>query len=623
MARPVESVMARRVGACAGWLAALLLACVSPASPAAEARADDPTATARVVAFADVHGSYDDLAALLRRAGVIDGTDHWSAGRTRLVSLGDLLDRGADSRRVLDLLMRLQDEARKAGGAVDVVLGNHEAMNLLGDLRYVSPGEYAAFAAEESATERARHREDWLATHGAESGAQFEQRFPPGYFAHADAFAPNGRYGRWLLARPVVVAIDGTLFMHGGPSALLQGMSLDEINLRYRSALVEYLAALAGVEEAGLVRDGDPYAQRAPIAAQRLSQRPEPDQALQMRLAGAVQRFAAAAANPMLRTSGPNWYRGAALCAEATEADVLQPLLEGLGARRLVLGHTTTDDGRVASRFDGRVVKLDTGMNRAVYHGHPAALVIEGGTLSVVYADDAGAPASIAPEGLRVAPLEVPDATVADTMAAGAITVTGPRAPGTLNVVVDRNGAKLPGVFVVADAASVRREVAAYRLDRLLQLGLVPATAAREVQGQTGYVQARPAQWSTQADLTQGVPRDGGWCALEPQLGLLLALDGLLGNEGRTTARVVFDTDEWRVLATDHARAFGTAGVLPAAVSSVPWSPGPELLRRLRALDAATLQAALGDLLDEDARRAILLRRDALIATQRPAATGS
>ena len=91
----------------------------------------------RVVAFADVHGAYAELLPLLRETGIVDAQDHWAAGQAHLVSLGDLLDRGADSRKVMDLLMRLQGEAQAKGGQVHVLLGNHEAMNILGDLRYV------------------------------------------------------------------------------------------------------------------------------------------------------------------------------------------------------------------------------------------------------------------------------------------------------------------------------------------------------------------------------------------------------------------------------------------------------------------------------------------------------
>ncbi len=163
----------------------------------------------RVVAFADVHGAYEELTALLQSVDVVDTGLRWSAGRTHVVSLGDLLDRGADSRKVMDLLMRLQDEAMAAGGRLHVVLGNHEAMNVLGDLRYVVPGEYAAYAGDEDAAERDRHRGEFLARQSGATAADFDRLFPPGYFGHRRLLGPNGTYGRWLLALPAVTQHDG------------------------------------------------------------------------------------------------------------------------------------------------------------------------------------------------------------------------------------------------------------------------------------------------------------------------------------------------------------------------------------------------------------------------------
>lgn len=65
----------------------------------------------RVVAIGDVHGAYDAFTGILRAAGVVDGQLSWSGGTTHLVNLGDLIDRGPGSRKVLDLLMRLEGEA--------------------------------------------------------------------------------------------------------------------------------------------------------------------------------------------------------------------------------------------------------------------------------------------------------------------------------------------------------------------------------------------------------------------------------------------------------------------------------------------------------------------------------
>ena len=193
----------------------------------------------RVIAFGDVHGAADDLTALLRAAGVVDENLRWSAGTTHVVSLGDLLDRGSASREVMDLLMRLQEEAPAAGGALHVVLGNHETMNLLGDLRYVTPADFSSYEADEPPGLRERLRADWIARGGASTGDEFDRRFPPGYFGHRAAFAGDGRYGRWLLGLPVAIVIDDTLFVHGGLSRPLAGLSLEEINRRYRSALAE------------------------------------------------------------------------------------------------------------------------------------------------------------------------------------------------------------------------------------------------------------------------------------------------------------------------------------------------------------------------------------------------
>ncbi len=70
----------------------------------------------RIVSIGDVHGAYEPLVVALQAAGVLDDTLHWSGGSSHFVSVGDLLDRGAESRKVMDLIMRLQEEATQAGG---------------------------------------------------------------------------------------------------------------------------------------------------------------------------------------------------------------------------------------------------------------------------------------------------------------------------------------------------------------------------------------------------------------------------------------------------------------------------------------------------------------------------
>ena len=111
-----------------------LLLFLLPAGPV-RAQEDAWTGVERVVAVGDIHGDYDQLVAVLRSASLIDEQGKWSGGKTHLVQTGDIPDRGPDTRKALDLLMRLEGEAAQAGGAVHALIGNHEAMNVYGDLR--------------------------------------------------------------------------------------------------------------------------------------------------------------------------------------------------------------------------------------------------------------------------------------------------------------------------------------------------------------------------------------------------------------------------------------------------------------------------------------------------------
>src|SRR5262249_31647169 len=87
----------------------------------------------------------------------------------------------------------------------------------------------------------------------------------------------------------------------------------------------------------------------------------------------------------------------------------------------------------------------------------------------------------------------------------------------------------------------------------------------------------------------------------------------LIGNEGRTGERVLYDASEWMLLLTGHDRAFGTSRAFPRHLQARPPHPGPEMRRRLALLDAKSLARTVGDLLTDRQRVALLARRDALL----------
>ena len=331
--------IARRFSFAAAILTLALLAAGSAFSK------DTWTGVERIVAVGDVHGDYDQFFALLQAAGLVDASANWTGGNTHLVQTGDVPDRGPDSRKVMDLLMKLEKQSRKTKGFVHALIGNHEAMNVYGDLRYVHDGEYEAFRdkGSEKLRERAykQHMEHLKSNPPPEGLPSFDDAFLRkwqdhnrlGYFEHRRNFAPSAKYGRWIAGHNAVIKINDTLFLHGGIGPKYAGVPLKELNGTIRRELMD-----SGEKfPAGMTVDSE----------------------------------------------GPLWYRGLAQHDEATEAAHLEAVLGGLGAKRIVMGHTVTD-GTVIPRFGGRALLIDVGM--AEPYGHRSAcLVIEGGALSTIH----------------------------------------------------------------------------------------------------------------------------------------------------------------------------------------------------------------------------------------------
>lgn len=225
------------------WLLLVLVAALFPGA------ATSRPAPQRIVAVGDLHGDYDAWAAIARAAGLVDAKGKWAGGKTTLVQMGDVPDRGPDSLKIVRQLMKLQREARGKGGQVIALVGNHEAMNITGDLRYVHPGEYRAFAnrgseavrnriyeANKVAIEAAYRAKTPTMTADAIRRAWMTAN-PVGMLEHQAAWGPNGEMGKWVIGNPAVVKLGDSLFVHGGISAAYTQFSPEQINRRVADAL--------------------------------------------------------------------------------------------------------------------------------------------------------------------------------------------------------------------------------------------------------------------------------------------------------------------------------------------------------------------------------------------------
>lgn len=317
--------------------AAAVVALVLFAASCAAAKA--PAGPQPIIAMGDLHGDYAAYIALMEEAKLVDAKGRWTGGNTIFVQTGDVPDRGPDSLKIIRHLMKIEKQAKKSGGAVVALTGNHEAMNMTGDLRYVIPAEYAAFATSKSK----KLREAYFKAHAkelttyykskdatlTEEGVQkaFYADAPLGYIEHRQAWSSKGEVGAWVASHDAVRIVGDTLFVHGGISHLYITMTADAINQRVRDALK---------------KGGD----RTVLEDQ----------------------------------AGPLWHRGNADAeTPAGEAEVAAALAS-FKVKRLVIGHTPNLTG-IKALYGGRVIQIDTGISSA-YGGTRSYLKIEGDKLT-------------------------------------------------------------------------------------------------------------------------------------------------------------------------------------------------------------------------------------------------
>jgi hypothetical protein len=200
--------------------------------------------------------------------------------------------------------------------------------------------------------------------------------YPPGFLEYMHAVGPDGRYGAWLRTLPVAVIIDDVLFMHGGLGPALKGMTVDEINTEAAAELATYDRTRRYMVKERMV----PATAGLNSMLAAYSKQDPPDPAL----AGLAD-----GGRWLIRSAdGPLWFRGNARWDEESHTAEVVELLAGVGAQRVVGGHTVQDEGRIEVRFEGRVFLIDTGMLSSVYEGgRPSALVISDGTFTAIYTD--------------------------------------------------------------------------------------------------------------------------------------------------------------------------------------------------------------------------------------------
>ena len=314
-------------------------------SAAEKAIEDEWNDIARVVAIGDIHGSYKNYIQILNDSGLINDNGSWIGKDTHLVQVGDLPDRGPDTAKIIKHLQKLEKQAARAGGMIHLLIGNHEFMNVIGDLRYVHAGEYEAFITLRSVKLRDAYTKKILREIKTKRTLQkssslemqmelpkideafkkkLDEKIPLGYVEHRLAWQPGGTINSWIAEHNSVIKINDMLFLHAGLGPSVVNLSIQEINERIRAEILGQTKYKGGL---GNSQDG------------------------------------------------PLWYRGLAMNPEEVETKHLEELLKKHDVKKIIIGHTPSL-GVITPRFGSKVLIIDTGISEH-YGGHRSSLIIE------------------------------------------------------------------------------------------------------------------------------------------------------------------------------------------------------------------------------------------------------
>lgn len=170
------------------------------AGPGGQVEKSEYKKVSKQIAISDIEGNFSPFRKLLQANGVIDTNFNWTFGEGHLVLTGDFFDRGTQVTEVLWLIYSLEEKAKDAGGYVHFILGNHEIMNMSGDLRYV----------------QAKYTDNAVLL-----GEKYE-----------DLYGENSELGRWLRTKNIMEKVGDMLYVHGGISSEVNSMdiSIESIN---------------------------------------------------------------------------------------------------------------------------------------------------------------------------------------------------------------------------------------------------------------------------------------------------------------------------------------------------------------------------------------------------------
>jgi hypothetical protein len=154
---------------------------------------------------------------------------------------------------------------------------------------------------------------------------------------------------------------------------------------------------------------------------------------------------------------------------------------------------------------------------------------------------------------------------------------------------------------------SYKSEIAAYKLDKLLELEMVPPTVERTIDGDVVSVQLWVENTHTIGRVQQKKLHSPNPAMWNRDVYRQRVFDNLVANIDENAGNLLIDQG-WRIIKVDHSRCFVT-DKMPFEMTRID----RRLFERLQALDRATLEREIGDLMEPGTIDSLLRRRDRIV----------
>ncbi len=519
----------------------------------------------KIIVFGTVNGRLAALKTALERIGVINQNGAWQGGKARLVSLGNLFAKQSINSKVnqplLEFAKELQAEAEEAGGSFHLVLGKHEVYMMVEGL----------YTSRTMGDNRLSELGDWL----------FQQSF-----IH--------KHGQ-------------ELFTHLGLSKTSDLADLALYNQQMKESIIDYADNWASYYRNNRGQSKEQIEALLPAMLTSFdAAKPAADKLLKQ------SRYLA------LKRTSPVNYAGSQFCHPYFEKDRLGEKLNQTESERIWI--TSADNSlKNRSRFSGRVQILsafngltnnpELAFNSLAENDPPIAFASIASDGSVDYFD------AISGEILTPKvpnyrewkrPYGMSDQAIESFLKSAKIVESSTTKEGKtkpLKLLLEKDGKQLKAVFkyVNKSGKTIRKrfygggdryqhEMAAYRLDRMLGIGLVPVTVEREIDGVKGSVQLWIDNMVSALQLNEREVVYQGVCNVTAQADLMNAFDFLIHNSDRNQTNIVFTKHDWQIWFIDHTRSFGTVLSKPIFQQGVELKPSTEFLKAVKSLSKGQLR---------------------------------